>query len=316
MIRLYTRQYDGWTPAVFTQHVFSGGEPHITLSPDAQGSIENRSYVIDARVGNMTDLVAALVLNNAVKHHGGSEGIILLPYVPGGRQDRIAQGSGNGFTLKVIADILVSAIKDGTVPVRVATIDPHSDVTGALLHDYLDVLDHAPMIGQFCKKADVMPDFIINPDAGAEKRNYGIGSPQGWLANDAGGVPTITATKHRDPADGRITEYHLPKLPGRGNYLVVDDLCDGGRTFIALAEAWAKDPVAEGSTLSLWVTHGIFSQGYDELLKHYGAIGSTDSFPCPHDLVPRRVYRTPILDTSDEERLRYNLQEIWGASRL
>ncbi len=52
--------------------------------------------------------------------------------------------------------------------------------------------------------------------------------------------------------------------------VVVDDICDGGATFIALAQVIK---VAQpDTTIDLYVTHGIFSKGVDELLKYYGTI--------------------------------------------
>jgi ribose-phosphate pyrophosphokinase len=44
------------------------------------------------------------------------------------------------------------------------------------------------------------------------------------------------------------------------NFLIVDDICDGGRTFIELAKVLR--PLTNGS-IFLYVTHGIFSQGLD-----------------------------------------------------
>ena len=57
--------------------------------------------------------------------------------------------------------------------------------------------------------------------------------------------------------------------------LIVDDICDGGRTFIGLAEELKKKNAGD---LYLFVTHGIFSQGFSELKKHFKKIFSTNSF--------------------------------------
>jgi ribose-phosphate pyrophosphokinase len=59
--------------------------------------------------------------------------------------------------------------------------------------------------------------------------------------------------------------------------LVVDDLCDGGATFLALADALA-DVVADAG---LYVSHGVFSKGLDALLGRYGRIITTDSILDP-----------------------------------
>ena len=42
----------------------------------------------------------------------------------------------------------------------------------------------------------------------------------------------------------------------------IDDICDGGQTFISLAQSLKKQGAAE---IFLYVTHGIFSKGLDQL---------------------------------------------------
>ena len=49
------------------------------------------------------------------------------------------------------------------------------------------------------------------------------------------------------------------------NCLIVDDICDGGGTFIPLAK---KLKNAGAKTVTLYVTHGIFSKGLDPLKEH------------------------------------------------
>ncbi len=61
-----------------------------------------------------------------------------------------------------------------------------------------------------------------------------------------------------------------------GKYLVVDDICDGGGTFLGLADKFWKQTSI--STLDLYVTHGIFSKGVRELLRMYHNVYSTDSY--------------------------------------
>jgi ribose-phosphate pyrophosphokinase len=59
-------------------------------------------------------------------------------------------------------------------------------------------------------------------------------------------------------------------------YVIIDDICDGGRTFVELAKA-IKDgrPTAK---IYLVVTHGIFSAGYDQLGEYFEKIYTTNSY--------------------------------------
>jgi len=59
------------------------------------------------------------------------------------------------------------------------------------------------------------------------------------------------------------------------NFLIVDDICDGGGTFIGLGEAIKK--INPSAKLELFVTHGFFTKGLDKLLKLYDTIYTTDS---------------------------------------
>jgi ribose-phosphate pyrophosphokinase len=59
-------------------------------------------------------------------------------------------------------------------------------------------------------------------------------------------------------------------------YVIVDDICDGGRTFIELAKAIHDSrPTAE---VYLIVTHGIFSNSFYELSKHIKKVYSSNSY--------------------------------------
>jgi ribose-phosphate pyrophosphokinase len=89
-------------------------------------------------------------------------------------------------------------------------------------------------------------------------------------------VPVFTATKKREFHTGEITGLEFPfELDKDRNYLVVDDIADGGGTFRLLA----KELDHPRELLDLWVTHGVFSGRANELRDHYGNIYTTDSHP-------------------------------------
>ncbi|MGJ8713927.1 MAG: phosphoribosyltransferase family protein [Maribacter stanieri] len=72
----------------------------------------------------------------------------------------------------------------------------------------------------------------------------------------------------------------LPEISIQSNVkgkecLIVDDLADGGRTFKFLAEALKK----QGATkVFLYVTHGQFNYGFDELKESIDHIYCTNSY--------------------------------------
>ena len=88
----------------------------------------------------------------------------------------------------------------------------------------------------------------------------------------------ITASKVRDLDTGKILKTEIPTIDGFGpkmKYVIVDDICDGGRTFIELAKVIKEQkPDAE---IYLIVTHGIFSAGFGELNNYFNKIFTTNS---------------------------------------
>ena len=58
-------------------------------------------------------------------------------------------------------------------------------------------------------------------------------------------------------------------------YVIIDDICDGGRTFNELAKS-IKLQRADAK-IYLVVTHGIFSAGFKELTKYFEHIYTTNS---------------------------------------
>lgn len=243
----------------FKGFFFSGGEPHIVI--DHPEILTGNSVRIDARVGTPEDFMMMLALTDAVKRCSPSRLDLFLPYFPGARQDR--EERGYALSVKMYADLINLQGYD-----RVSILDPHSPVTPALL-DRVEIMPHTHLVKYFVRDENVVG--IICPDAGAERRTL-------ELAKEIGCDNVVFARKKRDPRTGSLSGFSLDSLPVEGTYLVADDLCDGGGTFMGLAGEYLKDPKGTGSLL-LWVTHGIFSKGLDDMSKFFARIGCSDSFP-------------------------------------
>lgn len=232
---------------------FPGGEAHVVLKPTTEVQIAH----LQGADGN--DLMKLAMWADACKRHRGLRTVLTLPYLPGARQDR-----GTPLGAKVYADFINSLSIDDVV-----CIDPHSDVAPAL-YDRLTIvpLTDLPIWDVLKGKFD----GVIIPDVGAVKRAIAVA--------DKLGVPTYQAGKTRDFATGKLSGFHCETLPA-GHYLVVDDICDGGGTFVGLAEAIVQQQERPDHNidLSLWVTHGIFSKGMNELHRYYEDIYNTDSHP-------------------------------------
>jgi len=94
--------------------------------------------------------------------------------------------------------------------------------------------------------------------------------------------------KSRDTTNGGILNYELkadeqsrPLLnsnPKKCEILIVDDICDGGGTFIKCAESLKKYLPDCNFEMDLYVTHGIFSKGTKELDKYFRNIYTFNHF--------------------------------------
>ena len=167
-----------------------------------------------------------------------------LPYLPYARQDRVTV-AGEPLSVKVFCT-LINAMKFD----RVVVADPHSTVAPALL-DRVEIESAEGFLGQVL----ALPEFVggvalVAPDAGAHKRVLALG--------ERFGAPVVCCAKLRNTATGKLSGARVldevPDLP----LLVVDDICDGGGTFVALAALLRRH---SDRPLGLYVTHGLCTKG-------------------------------------------------------
>jgi ribose-phosphate pyrophosphokinase len=112
---------------------------------------------------------------------------------------------------------------------------------------------------------------LVSPDAGAYKKVYDV-AKEFKIKN------IITATKVRDMVTGNILRTEIPILDQHNDlmYVIVDDICDGGRTFVELAKVIKEGrPTAK---VYLVVTHGIFSAGFKTLNEYIDGVFCTNSY--------------------------------------
>lgn len=237
---------------------FPGGEIHVKIT-----HLPNffTSFWIKASICSSDDLMTVLLLNNALKNYGYGNISLKLKYIPYAQQDRICE-TGEALSVKVMADLINSCGFNS-----VTVYDPHSYVSTALINNckIVEVADILFTRGESYYLLKSV-DTLIAPDAGSYKK----------VSNVArfGNIPVVHATKDR--VNGEVQSVTLHGDVAGKNCLVIDDICVGGRTFTELGKA-LKD--AGAGDLSLYITHGIFSKGLDELNLYYKKIYSTDSRP-------------------------------------
>lgn len=241
------------------QFLFPGGEVGINvnvLKPD----FTVQDVTLSARVSSSDKLMGVFMATDALERVYPNARIHLdLPYIPYARQDRVCN-AGEALSIKAVAR-LINAQNYATVSV----VDPHSPTSVALI-DRVQVKDQYDVFGQI--KQDWHNWTIVAPDMGASKKVE-------EFAKRVGAKGVICFNKTRELATGKITGMNcLDPIDPNGKFVVLDDICDGGRTFIELA---AHMPLST-QKLELAVTHGIFSKGVECVTKMYSKVHTTNSF--------------------------------------
>lgn len=209
------------------------------------------------RQDSFAEFCAAMLLLDAMRYRGIPIPELIIPMFPGQRQDRINQTGDSLFTARSLAEMVNSRQAPS-----VTILDPHSDVTPALL-DRCRVIDAYQCI----KSPRGKYAAVVAPDAGADKR-------AGKVANSLG-VPLLHAWKTRDVTTGALSGFGIQEhnLPPGSLVLVVDDICDAGGTFVGLANVINNS----GIVAHLWTTHGLFTRGTAQLLQSYSHVYCSDS---------------------------------------
>lgn len=256
--------YKGWSRIEGTTFKDGCPNPRLTKYQIAQVN-EFATVTLKAHISDMNEMFNLILVVDAVRRIRPDAKIqLFLPYLPFGRQDRVCnKGEANGIA--AYARVLNSLDFE-----RVTLLDPHSDVAAGAIDrcvttDMAEFMNHHTRMGWM----DFSNTWLVAPDAGAVKRVK-------ELVKELGAAGMITATKERDTETRELTKTKLDEDTTGRNILVVDDLCDGGRTFVALAKAIREH--GEPETLRLWVTHGIFSYGTDVVTEHFDGVYTTNSF--------------------------------------
>ena len=235
---------------------FPGGEEYIRL-PQVQHPVgTDGTVLIYADLRSSQNIMQLLMVKDALQRARPDATFILdMGYLPYARQDRVC-AKGESFSLVVFCNLINGMYFD-----EVRVTDCHSIVGLALLENVVEKTQLRALQETqtrtlrgtgFFNNIDV----IVAPDAGASKKAQ--------IIADYFVVPMVQCLKTRE--NGRITVELCGSVQYQ-NALVVDDIIDGGGTFLPLAEA-----LHEAASIKLYATHGIFSKGKEALSKVYDDI--------------------------------------------
>ncbi len=255
----------------FEAFVFNGGEPHIKILDQHIGE----KIRITHRINSFNDVGLLLVATDALRRMGVQHIEVLIPYFPAARQDRVMV-PGEALSVKVYADILNAQQYN-----QIVVFDPHSEVTPALLNNVQVIQNY-----EFVEKClDTIGEevVLISPDGGALKKIYKV-------SEYLGGIDVVECSKKRDVKTGKLSGFRVYEENLSGKHcVIVDDICDGGGTFLGLAKALKEK---DAGKLSLIVSHGIFSKGIETLTEDFDMVFTTNSF---RDINEEGVIQIPVV---------------------
>lgn len=242
--------------ATVTPTIFPDGTSQVWKLP--KGITESYNGAVDWHFESEREILDILSLRKLL-HWQDLD--LYVPYLPYARQDKEVSNSAT-FNLEVFADLLNQAKFTS-----VYSFDVHNPArTERLIHNFFSQSAHGFHIETINKSK---PDYIVFPDAGAAER-YLQGLDH---------LPKVVCDKTRDQLTGEITGHKVlyqdayvsnltapPAIPEGARFLIVDDLCDGGATFISVAKLLRE--LQPSAVVDLCVSHGVFSKGREHLFTN------------------------------------------------
>jgi ribose-phosphate pyrophosphokinase len=271
----YSKQYE--------QFRYPAGEWQVRLKPETIKEIEdlleydpNGQIAIISRIKSSDDLIRTYLLCDAVcaleiDEYGEAGGNVslIVPYYPYSRADRRFT-NGDCLGKSVTKDILGAAF--AFIPV---TLDIHSRGESFSYFNIEPVKEIQKAGSMFCNGTDSINVNVLFPDKGARERYMDLVTMNPWFYGSKwANVSIYHCEKNRDPKTGKLSGFTVPAINKSIPTIIIDDICDGGGTFLGIA----KELDMPKELLGLYVTHGIFSQGFDKLSDAFGHIYTTNSF--------------------------------------
>lgn len=248
--------------------LYPDNQPHVNIS----GIVEGEEVKVICSIVDSITLMHLIEVSNALDNAFAKKKVLAIPYLMGARFDRLMQ-MGDSIDLKVVADLVNYCGFE-----KVYLYDVHSDTSTMLIKNAVNVNNI-----YLVKAYDKPNSILICPDAGAVKK---VGKYFDWNKNI---TDVVYCNKRRDLSNGNLTlnvlEAH--KCNDR-DCVIIDDLCDGGGTFLGIASQ--IDP----SSLTLIVTHGVFSKGTKIFESEFNEIIVSDSYPGSNESTIVKVINHPL----------------------
>lgn len=230
---------------------FPDGEVHLELSELNRKEPVN----VRCRITNATDLFIFMQLADILKRQCIEVKTLEILYLMGMRCDRLFD-INRPFTLGIVANVINSMGAE-----RVVVFEPHSERAISMINNAVAGDVSSELAADLFDRDDKL--LFVAPDKGALKRyNHAF---------------AVICSKVRDEATGKLLGFKSEEvIPVKDrDLLMIDDLCDGGGTFVGLAPEVRK---FEPKSLSLLVTHAVQWDGIVRVSEVYDHVYITNTY--------------------------------------
>lgn len=262
----------------YQQFNYPAGEVQVRLLENQLEEVKvAKKIVVTARITDGNPMPLALLTDALFTtcENRNSNSVLVLPYLPYGRADRrFVKGDCAGLSTfgHIINDLGYH---------EVYSFDVHSSVSRLVCHRLHNV-NPMKIIESTLDNFTVKPTIIL-PDEGSGYR-------YDWSLLKHN-LKIVNCSKHRDAATGKLTHFEVPEITTSAG-LIVDDICDGGATFIGIAKKLKEQQ--PDVKLYLYVSHGIFSKGLDDLQRYFEHIYTTNSVYGGSSVDPLGIFITSL----------------------
>jgi ribose-phosphate pyrophosphokinase len=232
--------------------ILLNGKPiNVTLFPDNTSQVWKldpfplQTATIEWKFQYESEIMQLAQLKALLDFSGVYTAYLDIKYLPYGRQDK-AINNHSTFALKPFAWFL-NTLNFSHVNIQ----DPHSIAATVSINN---AKAYYPTGAANAAYIACGSDTVMYPDKGAGDKYRDI-----YIFEDV-----VIGDKVRDPLTGHISKYEIPDVCQGKKVLIVDDICDGGATFLMIAQELYRQKAAQ---VDLFVTHGIFSKGVRALFR-------------------------------------------------
>lgn len=270
---------------IFKDIIFPSGEFQYRLDVATIPPVEDIAWI--EVISSGFDMFGVAQLRECFRAHFGSvepDYVLTVAYLACARQDRVCN-KGECASVHIVLDWIEQLGYN-----FIYVLDIHN--VNSLKDRHIVNLDKK-YVFKFTEKVNGKSfysdyDTFLAPDKGAEEQVKNLA----WYFNK----DFVSCSKERDPMTGKLSGFTLNGSVKGKKVLIVDDLLDAGNTFLGI-----KNLLGEADKVSLYVTHGLFTQGVTKITSEFDKVYCSNSYYNSNEDDPDNLLVIDVLTPRNKE---------------